>query len=80
LRQKVRRGEFPGLAPTGYLNNPRTKTIVIDRKKAPIMKKFELYTQGNSRLKEKVNPGRLSEKKARWKSLWLDFFVAESVA
>ena len=41
LRQKVRRGEFPGLAPPGYLNDSRTKTIVIDKRIAPIIK--ELY-------------------------------------
>lgn len=29
LRQKVRRGEYPGLAPLGYLNDPRTKTIRV---------------------------------------------------
>src|SRR3989338_5339756 len=48
LRQKVRRGEFPGLAPPGYLNDSRTKTIVIDKRIAPIIK--ELY--------EKIAPGR----------------------
>ena len=30
LRQKVRRGEFPGLAPLGYYNHPRTKTLAVD--------------------------------------------------
>lgn len=30
LREKVRRGEFPGPAPIGYLNDYRTKTIVLD--------------------------------------------------
>lgn len=27
LRQKVRRGEYPGLAPVGYINDPRTKLL-----------------------------------------------------
>lgn len=27
LRQKARRGEFPGMAPIGYINNPATKKI-----------------------------------------------------
>src|SRR3989344_3394329 len=29
LRQKVRRGEYPGLSPVGYINDSRTKTIII---------------------------------------------------
>src|SRR3989338_644065 len=33
LRQKVKRGEYPGPAPVGYLNDSRTKTVVVDRKK-----------------------------------------------
>jgi len=53
LRQKVRRGEFPSLAPMGYLNNVRTKTIVIDKKKAKTIKAaFEVYSQGNSTLQD----------------------------
>ena len=51
LRQKVRRGEMPGLAPVGYLNDPRTKTIVIDREKAPIVKQaFEMFATGKYRI------------------------------
>ncbi len=30
IREKVRRGEFPGKAPPGYYNHPKTRTIVID--------------------------------------------------
>ncbi len=53
MHEKAKRGDYPGLAPIGYLNNLRTKTIVIDRKKAPIVKQaFELYAQGNSRLED----------------------------
>lgn len=53
LRAKVKRGEFPGTAPNGYLNDVRRKTIVIDRKKGKIIKEaFELYAQGNSRLED----------------------------
>jgi DNA invertase Pin-like site-specific DNA recombinase len=33
LRQKLRRGEWPGLAPIGYINNLRTHTVEIDKKK-----------------------------------------------
>ncbi|KKP60057.1 MAG: Recombinase [Candidatus Nomurabacteria bacterium GW2011_GWF2_35_66] len=51
LRQKVRRGEYPGLSPIGYINDSRTKTIVIDTKSAPVIKKaFEMYAQGNQTL------------------------------
>ena len=32
LRQKVRRGEYPGPAPIGYLNDSRIKLVVVDRK------------------------------------------------
>ncbi len=49
LHQKAKRGEFPGCAPMGYLNDPRSKTIVIDKKKTPILIQiFELYARGNS--------------------------------
>ena len=51
LRQKVRRGEFPGIAPVGYLNDVRTKKIVVDKEKAPIIvEAFKLYAKNNSRL------------------------------
>jgi site-specific DNA recombinase len=44
LRQKVRRGEYPSLAPVEYLNDPRTKSIIVDKKRAPIIHRaFELY-------------------------------------
>lgn len=53
LRAKARQGHFPGTAPAGYRNNQRTKTIVIDRKKAPIVRAaFELYAKGASRLED----------------------------
>ena len=49
LRQKVRRGEYPGPAPIGYINDPRIKTVIVDRKKARIIRQtFELYAQNNS--------------------------------
>ena len=51
LRQKVRRGEYPGLSPVGYINDSRTKTIVIDKKSAPVIRKaFEMYAEGNQTL------------------------------
>ena len=53
LWEKARRGDFPGPAPMGYLNNPRTKTVMLDRRRAPIVKAaFELYAKGNSRLED----------------------------
>ncbi len=56
LREKVRRGEFPSLAPIGYLNDPRTKTVVVNRKKAELIKgAYELYAQNNSRLEDISN-------------------------
>ena len=48
LREKVRRGEYPGPAPIGYLNDYRTKKIIVDRERAPFIKQaFEMYAQGN---------------------------------
>jgi len=56
LRQKVRRGEYPGLAPVGYINDTRTKTVAVDRKKSVVIRKaFELYAQNNSRLEDISN-------------------------
>ena len=51
LRQKVKRGEYPSLAPVGYINDKRTKSVVVDKKYAPIVRKaFELYAQGDQKL------------------------------
>ena len=56
LRQKVRRGEYPSLAPIGYLNDPRNKSVVVDKKSASLVRKaFELYAQNNSRLEDISN-------------------------
>lgn len=53
LREKARRGDFPGPAPIGYLNNPRTKTIMVDRRKTLVVRRaFELYAENNSRLED----------------------------
>ena len=47
LREKIRRGEFPGIAPLGYLNDHRTKRIIVDRERAPLVKSaFEQYATG----------------------------------
>ncbi len=48
LRQKIRNGVWPGRAVVGYLNNPKTRGIDVDRDKAPkVHKLFELYATGN---------------------------------
>src|SRR3990167_8572840 len=56
LRAKVKRGEFPSSAPVGYLNDTRTKTIVVDRKKSKVIREaFELYAEGESRFEDISN-------------------------
>jgi hypothetical protein len=53
LRQKLRRGEWPGWAPIGYINNFRTHTVEPDKEQAPLVKKlFEAYSTGKYSLKE----------------------------
>ncbi len=53
LRQKVRLGHCPSKAPIGYINDVRTKTVIIDKKRAPILRKaFELYANGDQRLED----------------------------
>lgn len=48
LRQKIRNGVWPGWAPVGYLNNPKTRMIDVDKDKAPKVRKFfEMYATGN---------------------------------
>ena len=47
LRQKIRNGVWPGWAPVGYLNNPKTRGIDVDHDKAPKVRKlFEMYATG----------------------------------
>jgi hypothetical protein len=56
LGQKVRRGEYPALAPIGYINDGRTKTVVVDKRKAPIIRRaFELSAKHESRLEDISN-------------------------
>jgi site-specific DNA recombinase len=53
LRQKARNGDFPGLAPLGYVNNSNIKKIAVHHKNAKLVKKmFELYATGNVRLED----------------------------
>jgi site-specific DNA recombinase len=47
LRQKIRNGVWPGWAPVGYLNNPKTRGIDVDLAKVgKVQKMFELYSTG----------------------------------
>ena len=56
LKQKARMGIYPSTAPLGYLNDPRTKTIVVDKKKVSSIKKaFELYAERKSRYEDIAN-------------------------
>src|SRR3989344_4510209 len=53
LRQKARQGTYPGLAPIGYLNDPRTKTIRVHKKNATLVREmFERYASGTTTLDE----------------------------
>src|SRR3989339_641667 len=47
IRQKLRRGVYPGLAPIGYLNDPVSRTVVPDPKRWKFIKRgLEEYSQG----------------------------------
>jgi len=53
LREKLRRGEWPGCAPLGYYNDATTHTVKPDPEKARfVYKAFELYATGNYSLEE----------------------------
>src|SRR3989338_7465597 len=73
LRQKVRNGIYPGIPPVGYLNDLRSKTIVLDRKKAPIIKKaFEMFAAGHYRIMDirdfLAKNGIVTRKGQEWKA------------
>ena len=56
LRQKIRNGVWPGWAPVGYLNNPKTRMIDVDKSKSLKVKKlFEFYATGEYTLKSLAN-------------------------
>ena len=55
-KTKLEKGELPGPAPIGYLDNLATKKKEIDPVKAPLIKMaFELYATGGYSLKEVNN-------------------------
>ena len=64
---KLSKGIWPQWAPIGYLNDRKTRTIIIDEGKAPFIKRvFELYSTGEYALKEirnKINPLGLTGRK-----------------
>jgi DNA invertase Pin-like site-specific DNA recombinase len=52
-RAKLEKGGWPGKAPIGYLNNKAERSIYVDKKRAPFIRKiFELYSTGSYSLKE----------------------------
>jgi len=69
IRLKLSKGIWPQWAPVGYINERKTRSIVIDRGKAPFIKRvFELYSTGNHTLEDirvKINAlglaGRLNK-------------------
>src|SRR3989339_1865021 len=60
IRLKLSKGIWPQWAPIGYLNDRKTRTIILDEGKAPFIKRvFELYSTGKYTLEEirnKINP------------------------
>ena len=53
LRQKVRLGHYPSIAPIGYINDVRTKTIMVDKRRALlVVEVYELYAKGNKKLQD----------------------------
>ncbi|MDB5292390.1 MAG: Recombinase [Phycisphaerales bacterium] len=58
-RQKVKNGIWPMVAPVGYVNDKKTRMIVPDIERAPLVRKaFELYATGTytlDRLLQTVN-------------------------
>jgi DNA invertase Pin-like site-specific DNA recombinase len=62
LRQKVRNGDYPSQAPVGYINDSRTKSVVVDKKKSRVIRlAFEKYAKGESRLEDISNFWRKME-------------------
>jgi site-specific DNA recombinase len=59
LTNKAKSGIWPQRAPVGYLNDPASRTIIVDPEKAPlVIMAFELYATGDytlARLQQKIN-------------------------
>jgi site-specific DNA recombinase len=58
-RQKLKNGIWPQKAPLGYLNDKKTKNIIVDAVKAPLVRKtFDAYATGNftfAQVRRKIN-------------------------
>ena len=69
IRMKLRKGIWPQWAPMGYLNDRTTRTIVVDKDRAHLIKKtFELYSTGQyalARLRDTMNACGLTGKKGK---------------
>ena len=69
IRLKLSKGIWPQWAPIGYINDHKTRTIIIDEGKAPFIKRvFELYSAGNHTLEEirtKINPLGMTGRKEK---------------
>ena len=67
IRLKLSKGIWPQWAPIGYLNDRRTRAIILDGGKAPFIKRvFELYSSGNytlEEIREKINSLGLTGRK-----------------
>ena len=57
LREKLRRGEFPGWAPVGYINDHRSHCIIPDETKAPLVRRaFEAFATGHYTAIDRLEP------------------------
>ena len=53
LRQKAKNGYMPSVAPIGYINDVRNKSVVLSKKLAPIISEaFEKYSVGDITMKD----------------------------
>ncbi len=56
IREKIRRGQFPGMAPLGYFNHHKTRTIEADPETFHLIKRLiENYADGNLSFSEIMN-------------------------
>ena len=82
LRQKLRRGEYPGWAPLGYTNELRNHTILVDQEKHKLVKRiFELYATADYSLKslaEKFNDLGLRSKTDKKLSVGMLQFILKN--
>ncbi len=73
IRLKLSKGIWPQWAPIGYLNDRKTRAIILDECKAPFIKRvFELYSTGDHTLKEirtKINPLGMTGRKDKLLSI-----------